>query len=90
MAMTQDRANGLVLTGLVVSGGLVLIGGAVADKKPAPRFFVGWFVAGIGLAAVAQISPDIAGGVAVLMVITSALVYGLPAWQAISSATKTK
>jgi len=89
MSMTTDRANGLVLTSLTVSGALVLIRDATTGAIPKPRFFLGWTLAGIGLAVLAQIQPDLAGGVAVLMIVSAALVYGAPAWQVISKGVTT-
>lgn len=82
--MTPDKAQGLVLTALVVSGALVLLKDATERELPAPRFFVGWAVAGLGLAVLSQTVPQLAGGVAILMIVSSALIYGAPAWQVIS------
>jgi len=89
MSMTTDKANGLVLTALTVSGALVLIRDATDGDLPKPRFFVAWPIAGIGLAVLAQTMPDLAGGVAVLMIVASMLVYGAPAWQVISKGVST-
>lgn len=87
--MTTDRANGLVLTSLALSGALVVIREATdgdSDRVPPVRFMVGWVIAGAGLAALAQMAPQLAGGLAVLMLVTASLVYGGPAWKAISKA----
>lgn len=86
--MTVDRANGLVITGVAVSSAIVLVQHAAKGDMPEPRWYVGVAVAGLGLAVLAQSAPTIAGGIAVLMTLTSALVYGGPAWEALSAAVK--
>lgn len=88
--MNTDRANGLVLTGVTVSAALVLVKHAANGELPEARWYVGVAVAGLGLAVLAQTAPTLAGGLAVLMVLTSALVYGGPAWDALSAAVGDK
>lgn len=83
-ATTTDRANGLIVTSLAVSSALVLIRDAQTSTLPAGRFIVGTAVAGVGLAVTAQFAPELAGGLAVLLLASSALVYGGPAWSALA------
>ena len=87
MTMTTDRANGLVLTSLTVSAALVLVRDAAAKQVPEPRFMLGTVVVGLGLAVLAQWAPALAGGFAVLILISAAFIYGGDTWQLISRAT---
>jgi hypothetical protein len=90
MAMTTEHAQGLVVTAFTVSAGLVLIKDAHDNKMPPARFVIGTFASAVMLAAAAQFVPDLAGGMALLVLTTAALVYGGPAWQVLTSATSTK
>jgi hypothetical protein len=90
MKMTVDKANASIVTALGVSGALVLVkAGASADMPPA-RTWIGLSFAGVALSVMAQSWPDLAGGIAMLLVITSVFVYGGPAWTAISKSLKAK
>lgn len=86
-SMSTDRANGLVLTSLTVSAALVLIRDAAAKEVPSPRFMLGTVLTGAGLAVMSQFAPQLAGGFAVLLLISSIFVYGADAWQIITKAT---
>lgn len=88
MKMTTDLANAHIVTALGVSGALVLVKAGAADELPPVRTWIGLTFAGVGLAVLAQTWPDLAGGIAILMITTSVFVYGKPAWDAISKATK--
>lgn len=90
MKFSTDTANAHVVTALGVSGALVLVKAGAADEMPPVRTWIGLTFAGVGLAVMAQSWPDIAGGIAILMILTSVFVYGKPAWDAISGATKHK
>lgn len=87
--MTTDRASGLVLTSLTVTAALAFVKDAATKSKPEMRWVIGTLMAGAGLAVLAQITPDLAAGLALLMLLSAAIVYGKPAWDAISAATKT-
>lgn len=89
-AMSTDRAQGLVITAFGVSGSLVLVQAFHDDKVPPARFVLGTTVAAVGLAALAQLVPDLAGALAVLILVTSAVVYGGPAWRIITDRVTTK
>jgi len=88
MKMTTDVANAHIVTAIGVSGALVLVKAGAADELPPIRTWIGLSFAGIGLAVLAQNSPELAGGLALLMLTTSVFVYGKPAWDAITDATK--
>lgn len=83
-AMTSDRAQGLIVTAFGVSASLVLVKAFAADDVPPARFVIGTTVAAVMLAALAQVLPDLAGGLAVLILVTSVVVYGGPAWKIIT------
>lgn len=86
--MTPDRAQALVLSGIVVSASMVIIRDAAKKQVPPMRFVVGTLFAGAGLAVLAQTMPPLAGGVAILMMLTATIVYGREAWDAITKASK--
>jgi hypothetical protein len=87
MNMTIDAANAHIVTAIGVSGALVLVkAGASADLPPV-RTWIGLTFAGIGMAVLAESSPNLAGSLALLMLTTSVFVYGKPAWDAIATAT---
>lgn len=86
--MSVDAANSNIVTAIGVSGVLVLVKAGAADELPPIRTWIGLSFAGIGLSVLAQNSPDLAGGLALLMLTTSVFVYGKPAWDAIADATK--
>lgn len=88
--MTTDKANAQIVTALGVSGALVLVKAGAKGDVPPVRTWIGMSFAGIGLAVMAQSWPDIAGGLAMLILITSVFVYGKPAYDAISKATSGK
>lgn len=87
MKMSTDTANAHIVTAIGVSGALVLVKAGAADELPPIRTWIGLTFAGVGLAVAAQTSPELAGGLALLMLTTSVFVYGKPAWDAISAAT---
>lgn len=88
MKFTPDKANAHIVTALGVSGALVLVKAGAKGDMPPVRTWIGLTFAGMGLAVMAQSWPDIAGGIAMLVLITSVFVYGGPAYAAISKATK--
>lgn len=84
--MTPENSKQLVLIG--VGGSAVLaVAGEVARTKEwpkNPRIIVGTFAAAIILTGISAAAPDVAGGIAAVMLLTSAFVYGKPAWEAIA------
>lgn len=84
--MTTERANALIVTALTVSSGLVVVREAAdGDGAPPARFVIGVCLAGVALGVTAQLAPQLAGGLALLMLTTSVLVYGGPAFDVIGS-----
>lgn len=81
MKMTQESANTWIVTSLAVSGALVVVRDASAQKVPPVRLAVGLTVAGVLLGVMAQASPNLAGGFAIVLLLSSSLVYGGQAWK---------
>ncbi|WP_190127140.1 hypothetical protein [Streptomyces inusitatus] len=86
--MSTDKANAHIVTALGVSGALVLVKAGAEGDMPPVRTWIGLTFAGIGLSVMAQSWPEIAGPIALLIIISSVFVYGKPAWDAITRATK--
>ena len=85
--MNQDRSQQLVVGCLA---GVAVIGAGnavVAGSPPSPRQLVGLTFVAVGLGVGTMFAPGLAGGAAVLMLTTTALVYGGPLWDAVSTAT---
>jgi hypothetical protein len=85
-AMTTERSQGLVITAFAVSGALVMIRDIHAKQLPPARFVVGTTVAAMMLATLAQVLPDLAGGLAMLITVSALVVYGGDAWRILSTA----
>jgi hypothetical protein len=83
-AWTTDRANGFIVTSLGVSAALVVVKAAAAKTSPEPRVWVGFTFAGVALSVLATTTPQLAGPLAGLVLLSAAVVYGGPAYQAIS------
>ncbi|MBT2400638.1 hypothetical protein [Streptomyces sp. ISL-100] len=81
MAMSQDQANTWIVTALAVSGTLVIVRDASDKKVPPVRLAIGLTVAGVLLGTLAQASPQLAGGFAIVLLLTSSLIYGGKAWK---------
>jgi len=84
--MTPDSAKQVVLVG-VTGSALLAVAGEIAKTKtwPSnPRIVVGGFAAAVILSALATPLPGISAGIAAVMLLTSAFVYGGPAWQALT------
>jgi hypothetical protein len=84
---TTDQANAHIVTAIGVSGALVLVKAGAKAEMPPVRTWIGLTFAGVALATLAQSEPNIAGGIALLMLVSAVFVYGGPAWVAISGAT---
>lgn len=85
--MNEDRADQLVVGCLAATAAIAAGNAVVAGTAPAPRQLVGLTFAGLGLAVGAMFAPGLASGLAVLMLTTTALVYGGPLYDAVSSVT---
>lgn len=81
---SSGGAQKIILTSLVVTGGLAVVDAVAAGHVPAVRIGVGLTVAGVMLSAFAEVSPQIAGGLAALMGTSAVFVYGAPAWSLLS------
>ncbi|MFG3244844.1 hypothetical protein [Streptomyces sp. NPDC048157] len=88
MKFTTDKANAHIVTALGVSGALVLVKAGAKGDMPPVRTWIGLTFAGMALSVMAQSWPDMAGGIAMLVLLTSVFVYGKPAYDAINKATK--
>lgn len=85
----RASADGVIVTSLFVTGGLVVVREAKAGNAPPIRFVIGLTVTGVGLAVLSQAgAPNVARGLALLVMATSAVVYGGPAWNAIGESVK--
>ena len=85
--MNEPRADQLVVGCLA---GVAVIGAGnaiVAGHAPSARQVVGLTFAAVGLSVGAMFAPGLAGATAVLMLTTTALVYGGPLWDAVTTAT---
>ncbi|MFK0150408.1 hypothetical protein ACIQUZ_35555 [Streptomyces griseus] len=80
VAMTHEQANTWIVTSLAVSGALVIVRDAADKKVPPVRLAIGLTVAGVLLGTLAQAAPALAGGFAIVLLLTSSLVYGGKAW----------
>lgn len=93
MSGDPTQAQRVVIMSTLGTGVLTVIGTAAKldPTNPHPtissgRVIIGTFVAGIMLSGLAQVQPDLASGLAALMLVTSMFVVGTPAWDALSHA----
>lgn len=84
--MTPTEAKRLVVVGTVGTGALSAIASYRREGSISPRIAIGVFAAGTILAVGAELVPAVAGGLAVLMLTTSAFVVGTDAWGGIANA----
>lgn len=84
--MDKAEAKRLVIVGTAGTAALTMVGSFRDGKLPPSSVGAGAAVAGIGLAVVAEFWPAGAGGLALVMLTTSALVFGGPAWAGITTA----
>lgn len=84
---TEARADQLVVGCLAATAAIGVGNAVVSGTPPAPRQLVGLTFVAVGLGVGAMFAPGLAGGVAVLVLTTTALVYGRPLWDAISTVT---
>lgn len=89
--MNEQRAKQLIL---VTTGATVVITtvGTLNQKGelPSAKVPLGAFIAGVMLEVLAEFEPQIAGGLAVIALITTVFVYGQPAFDALGEITNTK
>jgi hypothetical protein len=74
--MSEKDAKQLILASLLVSG-LVASGKEIMrNKMPSGRIFIGILVAGFMLSVLAEFAPELAGPLAVLLLITATFASG--------------
>lgn len=88
--MTPPEAKRLVVVGVVGTGTLSAVAAFRRGDRPSVRLAVGVFATGAILAVAAEVAPDLAAGIAILALTTSAFVLGGDAWAGIAEATSAK
>jgi hypothetical protein len=85
---SATEAKRFVLVGVGGTALLAAIGTYRAGKTPTPRIAVGAVSAGVILAVLAEVLPDLAGALALLMLTTAAFVTLRGGWEGIAAATQ--
>jgi len=80
-------AKRLVLVGVTGAGALAAVESLRHGDVPSVRIGVGVLASGVLLLGIAEVAPAIAGGFAMLLLVTSAFVLGGGAWTGISRIT---
>lgn len=76
--------------GCLAASAAVAAGSSLASGDvPGMRLVVGIAFTGVGLATVSMVAPDLAGGLAVLILTTTVFVYGEPLMNAVAAFTGT-
>lgn len=86
--MNAPDAKRLVVVSTVATGTLTVIALYRRGTTPTARVGVGVIGAGVILATIAEVAPNLAAAFAVLMLATSAFVAGGDAWEGLQTATK--
>lgn len=85
--MTSTRAKRLVLLAMMVAGTAASLRAVTAERRlPSARIPIGVFAAGIMLAVLAEFAPELAGSLALLIVVAS-LTVSADTWTGIQTAT---
>lgn len=85
--MNEDRAQGLVV-GCLAAAAVIGAGNAIAEgQAPSARQLVGFGFVAVGLATASMFAPDLAGGMAALVLVSTAFLYGTPLYDAVSGVT---
>lgn len=85
--MSAARAKRLVLLAMLVAGGTATLRAMRNEGRlPSVRVPIGTFIAGVMLATLAEFAPALAGGLAMLVLVSSALVSA-DAWKGLATAT---
>jgi hypothetical protein len=82
--MTPDKAQSAVVTAMAVTAGLRVAASAIDHQAPPARTLIGLGFSTLVLAAGAMWAPELAASMAVLVLATSAFVYGGPVWAQLS------
>lgn len=81
------KAQTIVVTTMLVAGVLVVIRSADSGTKPTARQVLGIGVSGVGLSFAAQFAPRLAAAFSLLWLTSEVMLYGGPAFDAITKAT---
>lgn len=85
--MNEDRAQSLVI-GCLAASAVIAAGNAIAEgHAPEARQLVGFSFVAVGLATASMFAPGLAGGMAVLVLTSTAMIYGSPLYEAVTSTT---
>lgn len=84
MTITPDQAKRLTIAAVVVSGGLASVDAIRQGRRPELRIGLGMVVAGVGLSLVSEVSPQLGGSLAALLLVSSVFIVGAPALATIS------
>lgn len=87
--MNTTRAQTLIV-GCLSASAAVAAGSSLASGEglPGMKMLVGVGVVGVGLSTTAMFAPDLAGGFAALVLVSTVFVYGGPAMDAVASITE--
>lgn len=78
--MTPDKAQSGVVTAMAITAGIRVTSSAINHQTPTARTLIGLGFSTLVLAAMAMYAPALAASMALLVVTTSAFVYGGPVW----------
>lgn len=85
--MSAERGQELIVGCLAATAAVSASSTLAQGEIPGLRLVVGFAFTGMGLATVNMFAPDLAGGLAVLILTTSVFVYGKPLMDAVSTLT---
>lgn len=83
--MTGGKAKSLVIASVGAAGVLSSLEYLADGKRPPLTVFVGMTVTGVVLLAAADLSPDVAGGLALLLLVGAVLRNGTAAAKTLST-----
>ena len=85
----MKNTNSLILAAVIIAAGSTLVKQELKHEQLRyARTLLGAFGLGFGLSVIGTASPDVADGIAWLVIITSVLVNGQPIFDKINQATK--
>lgn len=88
--MTSAEAKRLIIVGTVGAGVLSAVALYRRGETPSPRIAVGVIGAGVILAALAEVTPGMAGAFGLIMLMTAMFVVGGDAWAGVTQAATGK
>jgi hypothetical protein len=84
---TPAQAKRLVIGGLGVAGIVAAVGDLSSGQAPQLRIFIGACIAGAVLAMVAEVQPELAAGLALLVLLSAAIAGGPATIEKVAGAT---